>query len=139
VKIYRRDKAGRLIERIEAPSATYARGGGWTLNRPVIVRFNGEQVNVTPAATHELALAPAPPGRPGPVRRQPRADRRHGPPGAAERRRRPSGHLLRDPPAGRLRRTGGVLVMLLLSAPVALANFRSGQGAVLLTAAWRRA
>jgi lipopolysaccharide export system permease protein len=50
VKIYRRDKAGRLIERIEAPSATYARGGGWTLVNPVIVRFNGEQVNVTPAA-----------------------------------------------------------------------------------------
>jgi lipopolysaccharide export system permease protein len=47
VKLYRRDKIGRLVERIEAPSAVYARGG-WTLVNPVIVRFNGEQVTVTP-------------------------------------------------------------------------------------------
>ena len=43
VSIYRRDPDGRLVERIEAPSATYS-SGGWRLQNPKIVRFNGHQV-----------------------------------------------------------------------------------------------
>ncbi|KRA74953.1 permease [Caulobacter sp. Root656] len=134
VKVYRRDKVGRLVERIEAPSATYARASGWTLVNPVIVRFNGEQVNVTPAARM---------GWPSPLHRQDvQALFADSPvPTAATARRallsgagdRPSSFYetrLLAAFAGPF----ASLVMLLLSAPVALANFRSGQGAVLLTA-----
>jgi len=133
VKVYRRDKAGRLIERIEAPTATYAHGGGWTLRKPVIVRFNGERIDVTPAAQMDW---------PSPL---------HGqdvqalfadspvPTAATARRVLLSGGGDRPPAYYQTQLLAAfaepfaALVMLLISAPVALANFRSGQGAVLLT------
>jgi lipopolysaccharide export system permease protein len=132
VRIYRRDKVGRLIERIEAPTAVYA-NGAWTLSKPVIVRFNGEQVTVVPAAQVSW---------PSPLHRQDvQAMFADNPaPTAATARRallkgggdRPASYYetqLLAAFAGPI----AALVMLLLSAPVALANFRSGQGAVLLT------
>jgi lipopolysaccharide export system permease protein len=132
VKIYRRDKAGRLIERIEAPSATYARGKGWTLIKPVIVRFNGEQVNVTPAASMSW---------PSPLHRQDvQALFADSPVPTAATARRALLNGGGDRPAtfyetrllAAFAGPFAALVMLLLSAPVALANFRSGQGAMLL-------
>lgn len=132
VKVYRRDKSGRLIERIEAPSATYARDKGWTLIRPVIVRFNGELANVTPAATLDW---------PSPLHRQDVqalfADSPV-PTAATARRALLNGGGDRPTTFYETRLLAAFagpvvsLVMLLLSAPVALANFRSGQGAVLL-------
>ncbi|HWW27022.1 MAG TPA: LptF/LptG family permease, partial [Caulobacter sp.] len=107
--------------------------GGWTLVSPVVVRFNGEQVNVTPAARM---------GWPSPLHRQDvQALFADSPvPTAATARRallngggdRPNSFYetrLLAAFAGPF----ASLVMLLISAPVALANFRSGQGAVLLT------
>jgi lipopolysaccharide export system permease protein len=132
VNIYRRDKVGRLIERIEAPSAIYARGG-WTLIKPVIVRFNGEQVNVTPAATMSW---------PSPLHRQDvQALFADTPVPTAATARRALLNGGGDRPAtfyetrllAAFAGPFAALVMLLISAPVALANFRSGQGAVLLT------
>jgi lipopolysaccharide export system permease protein len=132
VKIYRRDKAGRLVERVEAPTATYA-GGAWTLSKPVIVRFNGEQVTVTPAAQVSW---------PSPLHRQDVqamfADN-PAPTAATARRVLLKGGGDRPPSYYETQLLAAfagpfaALVMLLLSAPVALANFRSGQGAVLLT------
>jgi lipopolysaccharide export system permease protein len=133
VKVYRRDKTGRLVERIEAPSATYARARGWTLINPVIVRFNGEQVNVVPAAKMSW---------PSPLHRQDVqalfADSPV-PTAATARRALLNGGGDRPTTFYETRLLGAFagpvvsLVMLLLSAPVALANFRSGQGAMLLT------
>jgi lipopolysaccharide export system permease protein len=132
VRVYRRDKAGRLIERIEAPTATYGHGG-WTLNKPVIVRFNGEQVNVTPATQMTW---------PSPLHRQDvQALFADSPVPTAATARRVLLNGGGDRPAAYyetqfLAAFAGpfaALVMMLLSAPVALANFRSGQGAVLLT------
>jgi lipopolysaccharide export system permease protein len=133
VKIYRRDKTGKLIERIEAPSAAYARATGWTLNNPVIARFNGEQVNVTPASRMSW---------PSPLHRQDVqalfADSPV-PTAATARRALLNGGGDRPSTFYETRLLGAFagpivsLVMLLLSAPVALANFRSGQGAMLLT------
>ncbi|MGR4864437.1 LptF/LptG family permease [Caulobacter sp. LARHSG274] len=132
VKLYRRDKAGRLIERIEAPSAVYAHGG-WTLIKPTTARFNGAQTTMTSAARLTW---------PSPLHRQDvQALFADAPvPSAATARR----ALLNgggDRPVSFyetrfLSAFAGPfasLVMLLLSAPVALANFRSGQGAVLLS------
>jgi len=134
LKIYRRDKAGRLVERIEAPSATYARGAGWTLIKPVIVRFSGEQINVVPAATMSW---------PSPLHRQDvQALFADTPVPTAATARRALLNGGGDRPAtfyetrflSAFAGPFAALVMLLISAPVALANFRSGQGAVLLTA-----
>jgi lipopolysaccharide export system permease protein len=133
VKLYRRDQAGRLIERIEAPTATYAHGGGWTLQKPVIVRFVGEQVSVTPAAQMNW---------PSPLHRQDvQALFADTPVPTAATARRALLNGGGDRPVSfyetqLLAAFAGpfaALVMLLISAPVALANFRSGQGAVLLT------
>lgn len=133
VKVYRRDKAGRLIERVEAPNAAYTHGGGWTLNRPVIARFNGEQVTIVPAA--KLTW-------PSPLHPQDiQALFADSPVPTAATARRALLNGGGDRPASYyetrlLAAFAGpfaALVMLLLSAPVALANFRSGQGAVLLT------
>ncbi len=132
VRIYRRDKAGRLIERIQAPTATYA-GGAWTLNKPVAVHFNGEKVDVVPAAQMRW---------PSPLHRQDVqalfADSPV-PTAATARRVLLNGGGDRPPSYYQTQFLAAFagpfasLVMLLLSAPVALANFRSGQGAVLLT------
>ena len=132
VRIYRRDKAGRLIERIQAPTATYA-SGVWTLNKPVAVHFNGEKVDVVPAAQMRW---------PSPLHRQDVqalfADSPV-PTAATARRVLLNGGGDRPPSYYQTQFLAAFagpfasLVMLLLSAPVALANFRSGQGAVLLT------
>ena len=132
VKIYRRDKAGKLIERIEAPSASYARGG-WTLNKPAMVRFNGERVDIVSAAQTSW---------PSPLHRQDvQALFADSPVPTAATARRALLNGGGDRPAtfyetrllAAFAGPFAALVMLLLSAPVALANFRSGQGAVLLT------
>ena len=134
VKLYRRNKAGQLIERIEAPSATYARASGWTLIKPVIVRFNGEQINVVQA--DKLSW-------PSPLHRQDvQALFADTPVPTAATARRALLNGGGDRPAtfyetrflAAFAGPFAALVMLLISAPVALANFRSGQGAVLLTA-----
>jgi len=132
VKIYRRDPAGRLVERIEAPSATLG-GTDWQLSQAVSTRFEGEVArSVTSGSmTWTSALRP----------RDVQALFSENPtPSAATARRallkggtdRPASYYetrLLSAFAGPF----GALVMLLLSAPVALANFRSRQGAVLLT------
>jgi lipopolysaccharide export system permease protein len=132
LKIYRRNPAGQLIERIEAPSAVYARGT-WTLNKPVIVRFKGEHIDVVPAATLTW---------PSPLHRQDvQALFADSPVPTAATARRALLHGGGDRPAtfyetrflAAFAGPFATLIMLLIGAPVALANFRSGQGAVLLT------
>ncbi|KQY30200.1 permease [Caulobacter sp. Root1455] len=132
VRIYRRDTTGRLVERVEAPSASYARDKGWALTKPVIVRFHGEQSNVTPAAKMDW---------PSPLHPQDVqalfADSPV-PTAATARRALLNGGGDRPTTFYETRLLAAFagpvvsLVMLLLSAPVALANFRSGQGALLL-------
>jgi lipopolysaccharide export system permease protein len=133
VKIYRRDKSDRLIERVEAPTATYAHDTGWTLLKPAIVRFSGEKVEVVhadklawPSPLHRQDVQALFADSPVPTAATARRALLHGggdrPPTFYETR-------LLAAFAGPF----ASLVMLLLSAPVALANFRSGQGAVLLT------
>jgi lipopolysaccharide export system permease protein len=118
VTIYRRDKEGRLIESASRRRRPPMPAQGLDPDQAdVIVRFNGELVHVTPAASMTLALAPASPGRPGPVRDRPV------PTAATARRALENGgsatvpQLLRNPPAGAFAGPFVALVMLLLSAP----------------------
>ena len=133
VKLYRRDNAGRLVERIEAPSAVYAHGGGWTLVKPVTVRFNGAQTTATSAAR----LTWPSPLHPQDV--QALFAESPVPTAATARRALLNGGGDRPVSYYQTRFLSAfagpfaTLVMLLLAAPVALANFRSGQGAVLLS------
>jgi len=132
VKIYRRNPAGRLVERIEAPTATLS-ARGWVLSAAVSTRFEGEAAKSVTASrlTWPSSLGardvqalfsdnPAPSAS---------SARRALLKGGADR---PASYYetrLLSAFAGPF----GALVMLLLSAPVALASFRSSQGAVLLT------
>ena len=122
--IFRRDNKGILVEKVEASKARY-QAGAWTLDTPVTTRFAGDLAQTSTAASTSWPTALRPQDIQG---------------------------LFGDDSA---LKNGGSdrpesfyathfqsafaspfvsLVMLLLSAPVALANFRSGQGAVLLTA-----
>lgn len=133
VRIYRRDAAGRLTERIDAATATWA-PGGWRLANPRFVRFNpvgasrGQAATITWTAAFEpvdvqslffgeqtISAASAGRALAG---------------GGAQR---PDSYY-----ATRLQRSIasplGNLVMLLLAVPIALASFRSSQGAMFVTA-----
>jgi lipopolysaccharide export system permease protein len=128
VRIYRRDDQGRLIERIDSDSATFVRGGGWRLVNPRFVRFlksgvrRGEAGHMTWASSFEPRDVRAVFSKEPEVSALSAARALSG--GGAERP--PSfyeTHLQRS-----FAHPAGALVMLLLAAPVALANFRSGQG-----------
>lgn len=131
VKIYRRDAAGRVVERIEAPNATYEKNGVWTLHEPKMVRFVGDNAMASAAA----ALAWNPGLRPPDVQTLLSANQM---PSAASARRALAGGGSERPQsyyAVRLQKAFadplGIFVMLLLTAPVALGNFRNREGAVL--------
>lgn len=133
VTVFRRDAKGILIEKVEAVRAHY-RGGAWALEQPKTTRFTGDLVRVSTAATTSWPTAL----RPQDVQGLFGGD---GVPTAASARRalqnggsdRPESFYATHLQAA-FASPFVSLVMLLLSAPVALANFRSGQGAVLLTA-----
>jgi lipopolysaccharide export system permease protein len=130
VSIYRRDATGRLTERITAASATYAHHQGWRLSAPQFVRFDLG----APQAGRASEMTWASGFRPADVQAlffgQDTIS-------AASASRALSGGGAERPPsyyATRLQRAiatpVGSLVMLLLALPVALASFRSSQGAV---------
>jgi lipopolysaccharide export system permease protein len=133
VKIYRRDDQGRLSERIEAPTAIYA-PAGWRLQNPSIVRFS-DQGGVTSQAAQMAWTSNL---KPGDVQALFSADQI--PSGASARRALAGGGAERPRSyyAVRLQRAyagpAGILVMLMLAAPVGLGNFRNRQGAILTVA-----
>lgn len=132
VKIYRRDQTGRLTERIEAPSATLA-PAGWVLSKPVTSRFSGDSTEVVTAGsmTWPSALRPADV--------QALFSDNPAPSASSARRALLNGGTDRPPSYYQTRLMSAfagpfaALVMLLLSAPVAVASFRSRQGAVMLS------
>ncbi len=132
--IYRRDAKGILVEKVEAPHAQYHHGGGWTLQQPKTTRFTSDIAQTATAATTTWPSALKPQDVQGLF-----GD--NALPTAASARRalenggsdRPESFYATQLQAA-FANPFVTLVMLLLSAPVALANFRSGQGAVLLTA-----
>lgn len=132
VSLYRRDTSGRLVERVEAPSAAFD-GKVWTLSKAVTTRFAGEQADTASASqmTWPSALRP--------VDVQALFSENPAPSAGSAKRALLNGGTDRPPSYYETRLLSayagpfGALVMLLLSAPVALANFRSSQGAVLLT------
>lgn len=133
VKVYRRDTSGRLVERVDAQSATYA-AKAWSLAKVTTTRFSGQRIDTVTASqmTWPSALRP--------VDVQALFSDNPAPSAGSARRALLNGGTDRPPSYYETRLLGafagpfGALVMLLLSAPVALANFRSRQGAVLLTA-----
>ncbi len=130
VKIYRRNAAGQLVERIEAPHAAYVGDGGWRLQSPQFARFSAQGVNRGGAGQMYWASS----FRPRDVRALFAGDQNVS---AASAARALAGGGSERPPSyyrTHLQRSVahpiGAAVMLLLAAPVALANFRSGQGSV---------
>jgi lipopolysaccharide export system permease protein len=130
VKIYRRDASGRLVERIQAATAIYAGSGGWRLNKPQFARFTDN--GVSQGGAGEMTWAST--FRPRDVRTLFAGDQNVS---AASAARALSGGGSERPPsyyATHLQRAAahplGAVVMLLLAAPIALANFRSGQGGI---------
>lgn len=130
VSIYRRDAAGRLVERIKAASATYTRHDGWRLNAPQFVRFDLAVPQVGQAAAMSWAQS----FQPADVQSLFFGDDTIS---ASSARRALTGGGAQRPPsyyATRLQRAVATpvasLVMLLLALPVALASFRSSKGAV---------
>lgn len=132
VTIYRRDAQGRLDERIEAARADFSAGGGWALHNVKIVRFQGD---LAVSADADSLMWPAvlqPQDVQGLFGASPT------PSAASARRALLNGGSDRSESYYRTRLMAafgdpfGSLIMLLIAAPVALANFRSGQGAVLL-------
>jgi lipopolysaccharide export system permease protein len=130
VKIYRRNANGQLSERIAAPYANYA-DGGWRLHEPTMTRFTQDEALTSSAA----ALAWPTRLRPADVQSLLSQAQT---PSAATARRALSGGASERPEsyyAVRVHRALaepiGILVMLLLTAPVALGNFRNRQGAIL--------
>ena len=132
VRIYRRDAAGRLTERIEATNAVYG-PGGWRLEKPQFVTFKGTQANA--GAAGELTLAPT--FEPADVQALFFGDQTIS---AASAGRALAGGGAQRPPsyyATRLQAAfsnpAGDRLMLLNAAPIALASFRGGQGALFAT------
>jgi lipopolysaccharide export system permease protein len=128
VKIYRRDDQGRLIERVQAAAATYV-GGGWRLTNPQFIRYM--QTGVRTGEAGQMTWVSS--FRPSDVRAlfsgdpaitaQSAARALTG--GGSER---PQTYYITQFQRA-FAHPVGALVMLILAAPVALANFRSGQGA----------
>lgn len=133
VKIYRRNANGQLSERITAPVAIYA-DDGWRLQRPQIVRFTEDE------ALTSAAEALAWPTRLRPADVQALLSPEQVPSAASARRALEGGASERPESyyAVRVQRALaepiGILVMLLLAAPVALGNFRNREGAILSAA-----
>lgn len=132
VTIFRRNAKGILMEKVESPKALYA-NGAWTLDQPKTTRFTGDLAQTSTAASTSW-----PSGlRPRDVQSLFGDDavptaasaQRALQNGASDRPESFYATHLQSAFAGPF----VSLVMLLLSAPVALANFRSGQGAILLT------
>lgn len=132
VTIFRRDAKGILIEKVEAPKAHY-RNHAWTLDQPKTTRFTGDLAQTSTASTTNWPTALKPQDVQGLFGEDAM------PTAASARRALQNGGSDRPESfyATHLQAAFASpfvsLVMLLLSAPVALANFRSGQGAVLLT------
>jgi lipopolysaccharide export system permease protein len=133
VTIYRRNAAGGLAERIEAPSATFGRDG-WRLQQPRMTRFTQDEAMTSTAAEliWNTALRPADVQVLLSAQQTPTAAtaRRALEGGGSER---PASYYavrLQKAFAGPI----GIMVMLLLSAPVALGNFRNREGAILTAA-----
>jgi lipopolysaccharide export system permease protein len=132
VTIFRRDAKGILVERVEAPTARFD-GKAWTLDQPKTTRFAGDLAQASTAASTSWPTAL----RPQDVQGLFGEDAM--PTAASARRALENGGSDRPESfyATHFQAAFATpfvsLVMLLLSAPVALANFRSGQGAVLLT------
>jgi lipopolysaccharide export system permease protein len=131
VTIYRRDAASRLDERIEAARADFS-DKGWTLTSVKIVRFRGD------VATNSAADSMLWPATLQPQDVQGLFGASPTPSAASARRALLNGGSDRSESYYRTRLMAAFgdpfasLIMLLIAAPVALANFRSGQGAVLL-------
>jgi len=131
VKIYRRDKAGRLVERIDAPTAKLG-GNGWVLDNAVTTRFGGEKAEVVTATTMTWT------SRLQPDDVQALFSDNPVPSASSARRALLNGGTDRPPSYYETRFMAafagpfGAIIMLLLSAPVALGSFRSTQGAMLL-------
>lgn len=133
VEIFRRDGAGRLVERIKAPYATYEKGS-WLLHRPEIVRFTNGAALTSSANQMDWRA------RLKPVDVQVLLSPGSAPTAASARRalagggsERPGSYYavrVQQAFAGPV----GILVMLLLTAPVALGNFRNREGAILTVA-----
>jgi lipopolysaccharide export system permease protein len=133
VNIYRRDGEGRLVERVKAPLATYE-AGGWRLHEPQVVRFVGDEPQISSAAEMDWLVKMKPADAQALLSASPT-------PSAASARRAMTGGASERPAsyyAVRVQRAFagplGILVMLLLTAPVALGNFRNQEGAVLTAA-----
>jgi lipopolysaccharide export system permease protein len=132
VTVFRRDAKGILVEKIEAPKARYA-NHAWTLDQPKTTRFTGDLAQTSTASTTTWPTALKPQDVQGLFGEDAM------PTAASARRALENGGSDRPESfyATHLQAAFASpfvsLVMLLLSAPVALANFRSGQGAVLLT------
>jgi lipopolysaccharide export system permease protein len=133
VKIYRRDAAGREIERIAAASAAYG-PQGWRLNAPKFVRFDATGAHMGQAAQMTWASN----FEPADVQALFFGDETLS---AASARRALSGGGGQRPPsyyATRVQRAVaapiGSLIMLLLTVPIAVASFRSSRGAVFVAA-----
>ncbi|MFY8142849.1 MAG: LptF/LptG family permease [Caulobacter sp.] len=133
VTIFRRDGKGILVEKVEAPTARFD-GKAWTLEQPKTTRFAGDLAQASTAASTSWPTAL----RPQDVQGLFGDDAM--PTAASARRALENGGSDRPESFYATHFQAAFaspfvsLVMLLLSAPVALANFRSGQGAVLLTA-----
>ena len=133
VTIFRRNDKGILVEKVEAATARFD-GEAWTLDQPKTTRFAGALAQASTAAATSWPTAL----RPQDVQGLFGDDSM--PTAASARRALENGGSDRPESFYATHFQAAFagpfvsLVMLLLSAPVALANFRSGQGAVLLTA-----
>jgi len=133
VRIYRRDDQGRLLERISAAEATWERRG-WRLTKPTFVRFGPD--GVRPATAQSMVWGAG--FEPVDVQALFSPDQMLS--GASASRALAGGGAERPPSyyATRVQRAFahplGAVVMLLLAAPIALANFRSGQGGMFVAA-----
>lgn len=132
VRIYRRDAQGRITERIETPRAVY-QDRQWRLQQPRIVRFTDNEAMTSTA--EQLAWDTR--LRPTDVQVLLSPDQA---PSAANARRALTGGGSERPAsfyAMRLQQALAgplsALVMLLLTVPVALGNFRNREGAMLTT------
>jgi lipopolysaccharide export system permease protein len=132
VTIYHRTPQGRLDQQTSAPQAVYDGKGVWTLQAPRFVMVGATVMESS--ATEMLWRTPL---RPSDVRTLYWGE---GPVAVAASRRALAGGASVRPQAyyeTQLQRAWAepmaIMVMLLLAAPVALANFRSGRGPMVLT------
>lgn len=130
VQIYRRNPEGRLVEVIESPLASYG-GGRWTLEKPSIVRIADGQAETSTASEMDWSVPLTPADVQGlfGAEQSPTAASAqralHG--GGSERP--DSFYAVRIQKA--LAGPVSLFVMLLLTAPVALGNFRTREGTIL--------